>query len=244
MLKQTAAILAVGVALWASAAAAQEFDDAEQARIKELALQAILEQPEILQEAIAILRARDERAKASAVSETIAARRAELERDPNASVLGAPDGDATVVEFFDYNCPYCKQAAEDLKPLIEKDGGVRLVMCEWPILSEGSRFAARAALAARNQDKYEELHWALMSLPRVDERTTMWAAERLGLDLDRLRADMEAPEVSEHIALSMALARELGITGTPSFVIGDALAPGLIPRARLEALIEAARNGG
>ncbi len=214
----------------------------QESLIKELALEAILENPEIIAKAIERLQAiQDERQNAT-VRQTLERRRAELERDPNAPVLGNPQGDITMIEFFDYNCPYCKRAMEPVKGLLAGDGGIRLVYREFPILSDGSVFAAKAALAARNQGKYEEMHWALMSLGRADEASTIKTAEGLGLDIDRLRADMDSPEVASHIALSMDLAGGLGITGTPSFVIGDTVVPGLVPLEKLVELVETQRR--
>ena len=182
-----------------------------------------------------------ETAPVTSLNAVLAARRTELERDPNAPVLGNPDGDVTVVEFFDYNCPYCKKVADVMKSLIEKDPGVRLVYREWPIINRDSLFASRAALAARRQGKYEELHWALMAQPRVTEKSTMRAARALGLDMARLRSDMGHRDVARHIALSMDLARNLGINGTPSFVIGDRVKRGLIPLNELFQYVREAR---
>ena len=112
-----------------------------------------------------------------------------------------------------------------IKKLIGTGGGVRLVYREWPILNEGSVFAAKAALASQVQGKYEEFHWALMDLKRVTRDSTLELAASIGLDIDRLQADMEAPRINKHIEVSMALARELGFSGTPSFVIGEETAP-------------------
>lgn len=221
---------------------AQTFTEEQEARIMELALEAILANPEILPEAIDILQRRQEELQNASLAQVLSSRRELLERDPNAPVLGNPDGDVTVVEFFDYNCPYCKQAAPILKALIEQDNGVRLVYREWPILSEGSVFATRAALASRQQGKYEEFHWALMALPRANENSVLSAAESIGLDIEKLLSDMEAPEIDEHIALSMRLTQELGFQGTPSFVIGDAVAPGLIQLDQMRIMVEEARN--
>ncbi|WP_149776750.1 DsbA family protein [Ruegeria intermedia] len=228
------------MSLGAVAASAEDLSEAD---VKRLALEAILENPEIVMQAVEILRQRDEQAKAEGAKTVLDQQRDLLERDPNAPVIGNPDGDVTVVEFFDYNCPYCKRAAPIVKGVIAGDGNVRVVYREWPILGEGSVFAARAALAARNQGKYEEFHWALMGLNgRANEASVMKAARALGLDEDKLRADMNAPEVDAHIQVSMSLARGLGFTGTPSFVIGDALAPGLIEQAQMEQLISAVRE--
>jgi protein-disulfide isomerase len=223
-----------------AAAGAQELDEA---RIKELVYQAIRENPEIILEAVAILQKREEEARNASAASVLESQRDLIERDPNAPVLGNPDGDVTVVEFFDYNCPYCKRVAPIVKQLIEDDPNIRLVYREWPILGEGSVFAARAALAARKQGKYEEFHWAMMNLRgRAEEATVMRVAAQIGLDIDQLRKDMNAPEVQEHIQVSMALTRALGFNGTPSFVIGDALVPGFVEREQLEAYVAEARK--
>ncbi|TFL17691.1 DsbA family protein [Jannaschia formosa] len=226
--------------LLALPASAQSFTEEE---IKQLALQAILENPEIVMEAVSILQQREEEAAAAAARTTLDAERDLLERDANAPVLGNPDGDVTVVEFFDYNCPYCRRAGEQVDALLERDGGVRIVYREWPILGEGSDFAARAALASREQGRYGEFHKALMGAQgRIDERIVMQIAGDLGLDLDKLRADMQSPEVQAHIDTTFELARSLGFSGTPSFVIGEALAPGLIDADTLVEMVEAARE--
>lgn len=182
-----------------------------------------------------------EPAKVASQNDVLAVRRTELEHDPNAPVLGNPEGDVTVVEFFDYNCPYCKEIAGDMKTLIERDPGVRLVYREWPILGRGSLFAARATLAARRQGKYEELHWALMAQPRVTEKLTLRVARSIGLDIPRLLNDMNHRNVARHIALSMDLSRNLGINGTPAFVIGDRVTRGLIPLDQMRDYVREAR---
>ena len=123
------------------------------------------------------------------------------------------------------------------------DPDIRLVYREWPILGEGSVFAARAALAARNQGKYEEFHWAMMGLQgRAEEASILNAAVEISLDADKLRADMDAPEINEHIQTSMELAAALGFNGTPSFVIGEALVPGFIKTVQFEGYVEGARE--
>jgi len=226
--------------LLALPAAAQDFTEEE---IKQLALQAILENPEIVMEAVSILQQREEEAAAADARSTLDEGRALLERDPNAPVLGNPDGDVTVVQFFDYNCPYCRRAAEQVDALLERDAEVRVVYREWPILGEGSVFAARAALASREQGEYGAFHAALMGARgRIDEPIVMQIAEDLGLDLERLRADMQGPAVQAHIDTTFELAGSLGFTGTPSFVIGDALAPGLVDADTLVEMVEAARE--
>ena len=211
--------------------------------IKDLALQAIRENPQIVMEAAAILEAQEDARKADQSVALLSSRRDVLERDPNAPVLGNVDGDVTIVEFFDYNCPYCKRVKLEIQALMAADPDIRLVYREWPILGEGSVFAARAALAARNQGKYEEFHWAMMGLQgRAEEASILNAAVEIGLDADKLRADMGAPEINEHIQTSMELAAALGFNGTPSFVIGEALVPGFIKTVQFEGYVEGARE--
>lgn len=205
---------------------ADELSDAE---IKALVYEAILENPQIIMEAVALLEQQQIDAQQSAAAAVLSDRRDLLEQDPNAPVLANPDGDVTIVEFFDYNCPYCRQAMPQVDAVVAQDQGVRLVYREWPILGEGSVFAAKAALAAREQGKYEELHVAMMGMQgRANEGSVLSAARDIGLDIDKLRVDMEAPEVNDHIQASMELARALGFSGTPSFVVGDELVPGFV----------------
>ena len=226
--------------LLATPLAAQNFTEDQ---IKELALQAILENPKIVMEAVAILQSQEETVRADQRDELLASKRDQLERDPNAPVLGNPNGDVTIVEFFDYNCPYCKRVKPEVQALIAADPNIRLVYREWPILGDGSVFAARAALASREQGKYEEFHWAMMGLQgRAEEASVMKVAADIGLDLEQLRADMEAPEIDEHIQTSIDLTATLDFNGTPSFVIGDALVAGFAETSELEAHVSAARE--
>ncbi len=219
MLNRLAAAFVAATLPLASPVFAQELTPEE---VKRLALEAILENPGIVMEAVEILRAQEEAEQIAATQAAIAQMQVELLNDPNAPVMGNPEGDVTVVEFFDYNCPYCKQAASEVKTLIEADPNVRVLYREWPILGEGSLFAARAALAAREQGMYDAFHWALMEdRTRKDASAVLRIAGEVGLDLDKLQADMEAEAVTAHIEQSNTLARDLGFSGTPAFVIGD-----------------------
>lgn len=217
-------------------------DGLDENRIKELVLEAIRENPGIVFEAAQLFEEQQQALQAQAAAEVLDTEKATLENDPNAPVLGNPEGDVTVVEFFDYNCPYCRRVKPEMEALLAADPNVRVVYREWPILGEGSVFAARAALASRNQDKYEEFHWAMMQLKqRAEEATIIRVAEDIGLDVAQLRRDMTAPEIEEHIQTSMRLAQSLGFSGTPSFVIGDSLAPGLIQADQMIELVDQAR---
>ena len=213
-------------------------------QVKELALEAILENPEIIMEAVAIIQAREAEEAAAASAEVLTSERDLLENDPNAPVAGNPEGDVVIVEFFDYNCPYCRRAGKEVEALIEADPNVKLVYREWPILGEGSVVASRAALAAREQGKYEVFHHALMALEgRVNEQKVMQVAAEMGLDLDKLKADMQLPAIDQHIQTTMDLTRKLGFNGTPSFVVGENTVPGFVERDALEELVQKAREG-
>lgn len=211
--------------------------------VKKLALEAILENPEIIMQAIDILRAQENEDKASAQQQAFLDNKELLQNDPNAPVLGNPDGDVTIVEFFDYNCGYCKRAMVAMQAVLEKDKNIRVVYREFPILSEASVFASRAALASRAQGKYEEFHWALMSAQTADEAAVLTIAAQVGLDVAKLKVDMDAPEVVEHIQTSRDVANALQFTGTPSFIIGDEIVGGFIPQDVMEEVIADARKG-
>lgn len=217
-------------------------DELTEDRIKELVLEAIRENPGIVFEAAQLFEEQQQASQALVAAQVLATERDALERDPNAPVLGNPEGDVTVVEFFDYNCPYCRRVKPHMEALLAADPNVRVVYREWPILGEGSVFAARAALASRNQGKYDEFHWAMMGLNgRAEESTVIRAAEEIGLNIAQLRRDMNAPEIDEHIQTSMRLSRAIGFSGTPSFVIGDNLAPGLIEADQMISMVNQAR---
>jgi protein-disulfide isomerase len=135
----------------------------------------------------------------------------------------------TLVEFFDYNCGYCKRSMPDVKKLIESDPKLRVVFKEFPILGPGSVFATRASIAAMKQGKFRELHEALFEFPgRKDETSVLEIAKSVGIDADRMAKDMDDPEVSAIIDRNIKLAGELGIAGTPAFVIGTDLMPGAV----------------
>lgn len=218
----------VAIALGAATAAAEEFSAKQKAEIEriigeyvkqnpEFIADYLRRNPEILLEVSEILRSKQLQAEREKQAEALAALRERIERHPMTPVTGNPDGDVTLVEFFDYNCPYCRSAAPEVKMLLEFDDNVRVVYREWPILGEGSVFAARAALAARNQGKYEAFHWALMELKgRAEEASVLRIAADLGIDIERLRADMQSEAIDEHIQTSMNLASRLGFNGTPS----------------------------
>jgi protein-disulfide isomerase len=217
---------------------ASELDPFEQ-RVREY----LLKNPEVIMEALQVLQGRQRAAEAENVKRTIVERREEILNDRAAPVGGNPAGDVTLVEFFDYNCPYCRKVAPTVVDLEEADPDLRLVYKEFPILGPGSQFAARAALASRKQGKYVPFHNALMQASeQVTEETVMEIARTVGLDTEQLKADMQDSAIQEAIARNLQLANALGITGTPSFVIGDRVVPGAADLTTLQGVIADARR--
>jgi protein-disulfide isomerase len=150
-------------------------------------------------------------------------------RSPGSSVAGDPNGDITVVEFFDYNCGYCKRGLPEVQTLLKDDKKIRFVFKELPILSKGSEEAARIALAVKRQgqDKYWEFHQALLGAKgHADKASALKVAQSLGLDMDKVKADMESDSVKKELTDDLLLARKLGINGTPHFLVGTKSIPG------------------
>ncbi len=169
--------------------------------------------------------------------------RSALSGDPDSPALGNPDGDVLIVEFFDYRCPYCRKMAPRVRKAVESDGNIRLVMKEWPILGPQSIQAARTALAAAKQGKYEAFHFALMTEPGdMSDPHIRQIARTVGLDVDRLQEDMRSADIDAMIRRNHELARALDINGTPAFVIGDTLVPGAIDLKTLQGLVAKARD--
>ncbi len=198
----------------------------------------LLEHPEFLIEVSQRLEANQKRQQAAKPSAAVAEYRQALYEAPASAVAGNPDGDVTIVEFFDYRCPYCKRSAPTLAALLDKDPGVRVIYKEFPILGPESVFASRAAIAARAQGGYVAFHLALMAAKgNLDERAVMRIAASSGLDLERLRRDMGAAEIGTLIEKNRKLARAVGVNGTPGFVIGNRVIAGYIDLARLQKVI-------
>jgi protein-disulfide isomerase len=181
----------------------------------------------------------DSRDKAAAA---LVAHRRELLEDPESPVAGNPRGNVTLVEFFDYRCPYCKQVVPAIDALLAEDKQLRFVYKEFPILGADSVTAAKAALAARKQGKYDAMHRALMAMKgQLNEAAVFKVAGSAGLDVERLKRDMAAPEIERMLKANHKLAEVLEIRGTPAFVVGDEIVPGAISLDALRQLVEVAR---
>ena len=231
-----------GVPLMSQDKGKEQFSKSEIELIKKLALDALLENPEVLREASRILQAREEQIRNDNVSNLIREYSSELTDAKDTVIIGNPRGDITIVEFFDYNCPYCKTAAKELQALIKADGNIKFIPREWPILNTNSVIAAKAALASVAQGKYKEFHWDLMKEGSLTESKIFDIAESLGINISSLKENMESEFVINHIAKSTALARRIGFSGTPLFIIEGKFLPGYVPLAELEKLISDIRK--
>ena len=202
----------------------------------------ILNNPEVIVEAVQRLQARERAAETSEAETALKARADEVFRDSASPVGGNPAGDVTLVEFFDYNCSYCRRVASVVSDAVADDPQLRIVYKEFPILGPNSRFAAEAALAAHQQGKYLAFHSALMEADgAANEGSVLRVAAEVGLDVDRLRTDMEDPAIQTAIDRNLDLARVLRINGTPGFVVGGQILRGAADLSTLQELVRQTR---
>lgn len=198
-------VIVAGVALFAASAVAQTVDTA------------------------ALVQAEMEKASA----QTAVNRAADLLRDGKSPVMGNPDGDVTVVAFTDYQCPYCKAAEPRLLQLLKNDGKVRFVVKDFPILGPASVTASKAALAAARQGKHHEFHVALMAFKgKLDDNVIYGTAKNVGLDVDRLKQDMNAPEIADQLLGNMNLARALKVSVVPGYFVDTKVLSGVSSRTQ------------
>jgi protein-disulfide isomerase len=203
----------------------------------------LMAHPEVIMESVNRLEARAREKAETDVQKVLQARADEIFRDPDSPTGGNPNGDVTLVEFFDYNCPYCRQVAPVVTKAEQADSQLRVVYKEFPILGPNSMVAAKAALAAHKQGKYVEFHRALYQLRgAIDEGKAMEAAAAVGLDVERLKRDMEDSKIQASIQKNLALAQALRINGTPGFVIGDQILRGATDLNTLQTWIRTARE--
>ena len=216
----------------------------EKARIEAIVKEYLLANPEVIVDALGEFEKRQKADEQRQASAAIVENRAALISAKGGGVAGNPKGDVTLVEFFDYRCGYCRQVKPVVAELLKAEPGLRLVYKEFPILGPDSLFAARAALAARNQgaDKYVPFHAALMGTRgTLDDAAVRAAARSVGLDADKLMRDAADPAIEQELKDNHALAAKLGINGTPSFVVGNALLPGVGDLQELRRLVADAR---
>ncbi len=223
--------------------AAAQIVGKDKTAVQDIVRQYILDNPEIIAEALERLQERERLAQAEAQRLALSHSAARIYRNPMTPEHGNPKGDAVVVEFFDYQCGYCKKAFPSFMSVMKSDKNLRVIWKELPILGPVSRFAARAAMASAKQDKYFDYHVALMSLRgRLTEKRIMETAKKIGLDMNRLIKDMAAPQIDRYLDETLQLAETLGINGTPAFLIGNHLVPGAISAEQMRKIIADTRK--
>ncbi len=226
----------------ASCAEAGPTTDLTKAEIETIVKEYLLENPEVIRDAIIRLQEKELAEEQESYRESIISAKDLLENDPRDPAIGPSDAKVTIVEFFDYNCGFCKRATPWVEEAVEKYGDdIRVVFKELPILDDRtktSRLAARAALAAQRQGKYAEMHFALMEQQRLSGEIIRETAEEIGLDMRKYDADLADATIDQHINDTLQLADRLpALTGTPFFVVGDEYISGA-NTGRLEQIVK------
>ena len=242
-----AAAVSLAFAGAAPALAADSFSADQREEIGTIIKDYLLSHPEVMQDVLAEMEKHQQSAEAEKHRAAVAENKATLFSSPHQVVLGNPQGNVTMVEFFDYNCGYCKRAMSDMLDLIKTDGNLKFVLKEFPVLGEGSVEAARVAVAARMQDgtgkKYIEFHQKLLGgRGGADKMRALAVAKEVGFDMPRLERDMGSDEVKKTIDENMKLAEALGVNGTPSYVVGQEVVVGAVGLDALREKISAERK--
>lgn len=207
--------------------------------------QVIEENPQLIVDAFQKGRLRQQQQQQQEVQQNIGKYRDKLEKNDKSPFAGNAKGDVVVVEFFDYACGYCKRVIGDVAALLEEDKNVKFVFKEFPILGPGSEIAARAALAVHflQPEKYFAMHKGLMEFQgQKTEETVLAVATKIGVSADAVKAEMKSARVSELLQMNQSIGRDVGVNGTPAFVIGGQLLPGALGLADMKAAIAAARK--
>jgi protein-disulfide isomerase len=241
-------VLALPLALPAQAQT-QSFSPAQRGEIETILRDYLMNHPELLQDVMAELDKRQNLADAEKHREGVKQHAQIIFSSPRQITLGNPQGDVTVVEFFDYNCAFCKKAMADMTDLMKGDGKVKFVLKEFPVLGEGSTQAAQVAVAVRMQDKtggkkYLEFHQKLLGgRGQADKARAMAVAKEVGLDMARLEKDMASDEVKNTLQESFTIAEALGLNGTPSYVVGSDVVIGAVGLPALKERVNSTRCG-
>jgi protein-disulfide isomerase len=209
--------------------------------IEQIVRKYLLENPEVIRDAMQALQAKEERQRRDAFAANVKKLRSEIYADADSPVGGNAKGDVSVVVFYDYFCGYCKRTLPALQTLVANDRSVRVIFKELPIMGPQSTFAAKASLAARRQGKFDEFHEAMLDAQSAREETIKAIAERLGLDQAKLSKDIDDPAITAAIERNLRLAEALGVNGTPAYLIGDELIPGAIDLDSLKKIVSSQR---
>jgi protein-disulfide isomerase len=243
MLRVALALLLLWLPLQPRFAAAQGFTPEQRDEIVRIIRETLRQDHSILREAVEAAQADEGRRQQESARSAIATHKAALS-DPTDPVAGNPQGDVTIVEFFDLRCPYCRRLEPTMARLLDQDRGVRLVYKDLPILGPPSVLGSRALLAAQKQGGYERLREAMMSSPaNITVESLHTVVQKVGLDWNRLYRDMDDPAVQRRIDGNIRLAHELGIAGTPAMVVGPNLVSGAVELEELQRVLAIARAG-
>lgn len=221
-----------------------DFSAAQRGEIGKIVREYLLKNPKVLEEVSAELTRIREEEKTGRQAKVLVDEKQSIFRSPHDFVLGNPNGDVTVVEYFDYNCGWCKRALNEVRTITDADKNVRVVMKEFPIFGEDSQFAAKAALASIKQNKYWEFHVALMKAKRVTKTNTLDIAKSVGIDVAALKAEMAKPIYEKTLAENSRIAQALGMQGTPGFIIDSKVNYGYVPADGLRAMLADVRKSG
>ncbi len=239
------AAAALAVLTFAAEPAHAEMSAEQKAEMGPVIRDYLLANPEVLEQAFEVLQQRRADEAALAQTKAIEENKSRIFASDHQMVLGNPDGAITMVEFFDYNCGYCKRALTDMTALLAANPDLRIVLKEFPILSEGSAEAARVSVAVKDiaPERYLDFHQALLSRPGpADASKAIEVAGDLGLDTEALKKAAGAESVQQNLQEVLELAGVLGISGTPSYVIGTELVPGAVGYDSLQSKVSAARQ--
>jgi protein-disulfide isomerase len=237
------ALLAVGTVKPGQPAAASTAVPGDKAALGKTIREYLLANPEVLVEAMQELERKQDGQRDAVAQKGVQENQAELFRDPDSPIGGNPNGDVVIVDFNDYQCPYCKRTHQAMKSVVAADGKVKTIYKDLPILGEASKVAAVAALASVKQGKHTAFHNALMEFTgKLDRDKILDIASSVGIDRAQLEKDMEDPKLKRTIERNLELASALGIRGTPAFVIGKQFVPGAVDAAALKQLIADARK--
>jgi protein-disulfide isomerase len=242
------ALFALAVCGTPPAASAQSFSDTQRGDIETIVKNYLISHPEVLEEAMAELSKRQAAAETEKHEASIAKDSETIFNSPRGVTLGNKDGDVTFVEFFDYNCGYCKRAMADMLDLMKTDPKLKVVLKEFPVLGPGSVEAAQVAVAARMQDpsgkKYLDFHQKLLGgRGQADKARALAVAKEVGIDMARLDKDMASDEAKMSIEESLKLAETLGLNGTPSYIVGSDVVVGAVGLDALRTKVAMARCG-
>ena len=241
-----AAVFGAFLGPWAALAA--EFTPEQKAEIGAIMKDYLVNNPDVLRAAIEALDKHDKQVEAEARKSAVADQSGALFSSTHQANVGNPKGEATLVEFFDYNCHYCKGALPDMAKLMQNDPNMKLVLKDFPVLGPGSVEAAKVASAVRNQlhgDKFWQFHFKLLSSHGpVGKAEALAVAKDMGVDMDRLNKDMESPEVAAGLDEVMKMADSLQINGTPTFVVGQEVVVGAVGYDQLKEKLDSVHKCG